>query len=198
MAKLFRVATMLAASAGFTLLSAPAIWAQNVERMEIGARYSFIDTNAPPGGCGCFSLNGGAAWFAYNFSPGVALVGEGSGAYASHIDSTSNDLTLSSFLAGPRYSRHIGNHMVPFGQILLGGAHASGALTPGASGLAGSSNAFAMAAGGGMDLEVSRHWVVRLVQWDYYLTRFNNEGNNHQNNSRVGVGVAYRFGGRGK
>ena len=67
---------------------------------------------------------------------------------------------------------------------------------PEPSGLAGSANAFAMAAGGGVDVELAHHWSVRLVQVDYYLTRFDNAGNDHQNNVPVGIGTAFRFGPR--
>ena len=167
-----------------------------VARMEVGGEYSFVNTNAPPGGCGCFSMNGGTGWFAYNLFPNLAVIGEIGGEYASNIDHTSADLTLTSFLGGARYSRRGFKEMAPFGQLLLGGAHASGALTPTSSGQSSSANAFAMVAGGGMDLEMSRHWKVRLIEVDYFLTRFDNGSNDHQNNLRVSLGVAYRFGGR--
>ena len=47
-------------------------------------------------------------------------------------------------------------------------------------------------AGGGIDIDLARHWSLRLIQLDYYLTRFDNGGNDHQNNLRVGVGAAFR------
>jgi peptidoglycan-associated lipoprotein len=185
------------AALGGLLIPALEAWGQTAGRMEAGANYSFVRSNAPAGKCGCFDLNGGGAWFAYDFSPSLAVVGEVGGQYSSHINGTTADLTLTSFLAGPRYSRHVGKRMTPFGQILLGAAHANSALTPSTSGLAASANAFAMAAGGGMDVELTRSWTLRLVQLDYYLTRFNNGSNDHQNNLRVGTGIAFHFG-RGK
>ena len=195
MPKLFRAAILLGFFTSFIGLSARPVSAQ-VARMEVGGEYSFVNTNAPPGGCGCFSMNGGTGWFAYNLFPNLAVIGEIGGEYASNIDHTSADLTLTSFLGGARYSRNWFKEMAPFGQLLLGGAHASGALTPTSSGQPGSANAFAMVAGGGMDLEMSRHWKVRLIEVDYFLTRFDNGSNDHQNNLRVSLGVAYRFGGR--
>jgi peptidoglycan-associated lipoprotein len=192
---LWRAAVLMGALLGCLVLRPAKTWAQSGKRMELGGEYSFVDSNAPTGKCGCFQLNGGTGWFAYNLSSSLAVVGEAGGGYASNINRTSTDLTLMSFLAGPRYSRHLGNRMAPFVQVLIGGAHASGALTPLTSGLAGSANSFAMTAGGGMDLELARHWALRLVQLDYYLTRFNNGVNGHQNSLRVGVGIAFRFGG---
>jgi outer membrane immunogenic protein len=194
MRKSFRGLLLLASFVVVIVLGSSETWAQSIERMEFGGEYSFVNTNAPPGDCGCFQMNGGAGWFAYNFSHRLALVGEVGSEYASSINATTGDLTLTSFLGGPRYTRHPGNRMAPFAQLLLGGAHASGALTPATSGLSGSANAFAMAAGGGLDLDLSRHWALRLFQLDYYLTRFNNGVNDHQNNLRFGGGVAFRFG----
>ncbi len=195
MPKLFRAAILLGFFTGFIGLSAGPASAQ-VARVEVGGEYSFVNTNAPPGGCGCFSMNGGTGWFAYNLFPNIAVIGEIGSEHASKIDHTSADLTLTSFLGGVRYSRRWFEKMAPFGQLLLGGAHASGALTPTSSGQSGSANAFAMVAGGGMDLEMLRHWKVRLIEVDYFLNRFDNGGNDHQNNLRVSLGVAYRFGGR--
>jgi len=195
MSKLFRAAILLGFFTGFIGLGARPASAQGA-RMEVGGEYSFVNTNAPPGGCGCFSMNGGTGWFAYNLFPNLAVIGEIGGEYASNIDHTSADLTLTSFLGGARYSRRWFKEMAPFGQLLLGGAHASGALTPTSSGQSSSANAFAIVAGGGMDLEMSRHWKVRLIEVDYFLTRFDNGSNDHQNNLRVSLGVAYRFGGR--
>ena len=89
---------------------------------------NYVGANAPPGGCGCFSLNGGSGWFGYDFDRGLALVAEVSGSHAANINGTASDLTLTSYLFGPRYSRQFKNRLLPFAQVLLGGAHASGAL----------------------------------------------------------------------
>jgi peptidoglycan-associated lipoprotein len=188
---------LLALCGGLFPLSSVRMWAQQVERMELGAEYNFVDANAPPGRCGCFHMNGGAGWFAHYFSSSFALVGEVGAVHAGHVNGSASDFTLTSFLAGPRYSRHIVSRVSPFAEALLGGAHASGGLTPVASGLAGSANAFALGLGGGLDLELSRRWALRPLQLDYFLTRFNNGSNDHQNNLRVGVGMVYRFGGKG-
>ncbi len=194
MSKLFRAAILLAVCFGLLALSTPKTSAQTFERMELGANYSYVRTNAPPGGCGCFSMNGGSGWFGYNFDRSLALVGEVGSERASNIDGTTAGLTLTSFLVGPRYSWHRGNRVVPFGQLLLGGAHASGDLTPAASGLAGSENAFAMTAGGGVDVKLASHLALRAVQVDYYLTRFDNGVNNQQNNFRISAGIVFHFG----
>jgi outer membrane immunogenic protein len=195
---LFRVAIALLIVAGSLSFSTSPVWAQNFERMELGAEYSYIHTNAPPGDCGCFSMNGATGWFAYNASRSWAGVGEVGGEHASNINGTKGDFTLSSYLVGPRYSWRGFRRFVPFGQYLIGGAHGSGNLTPALDGLPAGSNALAMSAGAGVDARLPRHWAVRLGEVDYFLTRFQNAVNHHQNNLRVGVGIAYRFGGGSK
>ena len=195
MSKSYRTAILLAASFGLLLLGASRTSAQSFDRMELGGNYDYARSNAPPGGCGCFSMNGGGGWFGYNFDHRLALGGEVGSVRASNIFGASAGLTLTSFLVGPRYSWHRSHRFSAFAQVLLGGAHSSGALTPGSSGLAGSENAFATTIGGGLDARLARRLALRLFQADYYLTRFPNGANGDQNNLRIGAGVVFRFGG---
>jgi peptidoglycan-associated lipoprotein len=140
-------------------------------------------------------MNGGSGWIAVNFSHSLGIVGEVASQHASNISGSSADLTLTSFLAGPRYTWGHAFHFAPFAQVLLGGAHASGSLAPGSSGLPGSANSFGMIAGGGLDIGLTRHIALRAFEADYYLTRFDNGVNDHQNNLRIAAGVIIRLGG---
>jgi outer membrane immunogenic protein len=191
MRKKVQIIALLSAVAALLLNPSGAL-AQASDHLELGASYIGVRTNAPPGGCGCFFMNGGAGWIAYKLGAGVAVVGELGSSYASNIDATTASLTLTSFMGGPRYSWRHGK-LAPFGQVLLGGAHASGGLTPDSAGKDGSSNAFAMAAGAGLDIELTRRFSLRAVQADYLLTRFTNSLNDHQNNFRIGAGIVFRF-----
>jgi hypothetical protein len=61
-----------------------------------------------------------------------------------------------------------------------------------------SQTVFAMTAGGGLDVKVSKRLTLRPIAADYMLTRFNNllTGNgNDQNNLRLSAGVIFTFGG---
>jgi outer membrane immunogenic protein len=162
---------------------------------DLGAGYSYVHTNAPAGDCGCFSMNGGYGWLGYHLGHGVAIVGEIAVQHAGNIENTGADLTLTSFLAGPRYTVHAFGRLQPFAQVLLGGAHASGGLSPSSSGF-GSSNSFAAIAGGGLELRLTERVSLRAIEADYYYTRFNNGTNDRQNNLRVGAGLVFRFGER--
>jgi len=175
---------------GLSFSQSPA--AQDAPLMEAGIDYNYVRTNAPPGGCGCISMNGGDGWLAYNFTRSFAAVAQFGVQHASNIGGAA-DLTFTSYLFGPRYSRRVTSRVVPFGQVLFGGAHAGGSFAPGSSGIAGSSNAFAMTAGGGVDVEVRRDLAIRPAEVDYFLTRFDNAVNDHQNNFRFSTGVVFRF-----
>ena len=74
---------------------------------ELALTYTYRHANAPPGGCGCFSMNGGEASVAYPVLHSFSVVGEAGAVAASNVNSTGRDLTLSDYLAGGRYSlRH--------------------------------------------------------------------------------------------
>jgi outer membrane immunogenic protein len=180
----------------FTLGSVQAS-AQGSGPLELGAGYNYVRTNAGPGECGCFSMNGGAGWFAYHFMRDLAVAADVGSEHAANINGTTAGLTLTSYLVGPRYAWHYGQLVSPFAQALVGGAHASGDVTSVRSGVAEPANSFAVAAGGGTDIRLTRRLAAR-GQMDYLLTRFSNGVNDHQNNLRVSVGVVYRFGGKKK
>jgi peptidoglycan-associated lipoprotein len=190
-----RTVALLLLAFGCSAITPLSAQAQSASRMDIGVDYNYVWSNAPPGGCGCFSLNGGNVWAAFNFKRSLGIVAELASQHASDVSGTSADLTLTSYLAGPRYRWTGARHFTPFAQVLVGGAHASGALAPGSSGLAGSANAFAMIAGSGLDIGLTRHIALRAFEVDYYLTRFDNGVNGHQNNLRIAAGVVIRFGG---
>jgi peptidoglycan-associated lipoprotein len=165
-------------------------------RSELALGYSYLRSNEPPGGCGCFNLNGGSATFAWPVKPGsFALVGDVTVAHEGSAANAGATLTLSAFTAGARYLPKLGRSPVqPYGQALVGLAHSTGTLVQGANPAAQNAGAaFAANLGGGLDLRASRRFSVRLIEADYLVTTFDNSTNNHQNNLRIGAGVVLRF-----
>jgi peptidoglycan-associated lipoprotein len=167
--------TLAAVSTRPTVAQTPAAQSEPVGdkpfRAELALGYSYMHSNAPPGGCGCFNLNGGNATFAWPVKPGsFALVGDVAIAHAGTVSSTGDSLTLSTYTAGARYLPKLGH---------------SASANAGA--------AFAANLGGGLDLRASRRFAVRLIEADYLLTTFDNGTNNHQNNLRVSAGMVVHF-----
>lgn len=110
-------------------------------------------------------------------------------------------------LFGPTVTGYFGKSSV-FGHALFGAAHSSlnaGVSVPILGGISApldSSNAFAMAFGGGIDIGLSRHFAIRAAQVDLIRTNFNtlksltglNTGTStNQNNFRYSGGVVWRF-----
>ncbi len=173
------------------------LMAQTQPSNEIALNYTYLHTNAPPGGCGCFSMNGGSGSYAYHFGTQFAAVIEVGAVHASKIDASGLDLTLTSYLAGPRFFyRRPHTRFVPYGQVLLGAVRATGGLAPANAGGASSSTVFGSTLGGGVEFNITRAITLRAAQVDYFVTTFDNRVNNHQNNIRISAGVAYHFGTR--
>ena len=168
--------------------------AQSAPKFEVGADYDYVRSNTPPGGCACFSLNGGGGSAAYYLNRSFAVAGEISSGHSSDIGISGTDLTLTSYVFGPRY--YWRNHWkaTPFAQVLLGGVHANDSLALQVNGQQGSSNAFATKIGGGVDWPLNQRFAIRPIEANYYLTHFANGVNDHQNNLQIGAGVVLRFG----
>jgi outer membrane immunogenic protein len=161
---------------------------------DAAAAYHWMHANAGPGHCGCFGMNGGGLSGSWNLRSSWSAVVDISAENASSAPPANNSLTLVSYLAGARYKIPqpwlVGNHKPqPFAQIILGAAHAGG----GEAGVADGSYKFATRIGGGIDVPLSVHFAVRIIQIDYYLTTFANATNDHQNNLLVGAGIVYHW-----
>lgn len=173
------------------------LMAQTQPSNEVALDYTYLHTNAPPGGCGCFAMNGGSGSYAYHLGPRFAAVFEVGAVHAANVNTSGLDLTLTSYLAGPRfYYRRPGARFVPYGQVLMGAVRATGGLAPANSGGAPSSTVFGSTLGGGVEFNLSRTVTLRVAQADYFVTTFDNQVNGHQNNLRISTGVAYHFGKR--
>jgi peptidoglycan-associated lipoprotein len=165
-------------------------------RSDLAIDYSYLRTNAPPGGCTCFNLNGVSVNIAFPVKPGkFAFVADLTIDNIGKVTATAYSLTLSTFTVGARYLpklRH--SPFQPFGQIMAGAAHASGSLTlPPNPAAQNASLAFAASIGAGLDVHLNRRFGLRLAQADYYPTTFDNGSNNHQNNFRLSAGAVIHF-----
>lgn len=164
--------------------------------LEVTLMYGADRTNGVVGGCGCFWLGGGRAETNASFPFGISVVSEFAGQRASNINSTLSGLSFVSYLFGPRYSFRNHTRLVPFGQFLAGGVHGFDALFPGPGVYISNPDAFAFAAGGGINIKTTRRFGFRAIQADYFQTHLPNDGNNLQNHLRLAAGVILRFGSR--
>ena len=163
--------------------------AQETPKVEASVGYSYIRSN-PGHGIPAFNLNGGSASGAYNPWSNIGIVGDFGGYHVSNIGGVSVDGNLYTYLFGPRLTFRR-ERLEPFGQVLLGGSHIGANVL----GVTTSENAFAMTAGGGVDLRVNDRISIRLAQAEYLMTRFKvGTSAATQNNFRLTAGVVFRFG----
>jgi opacity protein-like surface antigen len=186
-----------------------AAMAQESTTTEIFGGYSLLRNSGN-------NLNGWNAQGTMNVMPHLGITADVSGNYQtvgslSPMSGTffSANQRLYNFLVGPRLSTAFDRFSV-FGHTLFGVAHSSlgaGVTLPiigGVSRRLTSANSFAMALGGGVDIEISRHLAIRAGQLDYLYTRFNptdaistgffsNSLSGHQNSFRYSTGIVFRF-----
>src|SRR5262249_31061827 len=134
-----------------------------------------------------FNANGGGGQFVYNFYKWIGVEVDGGAVTKGVLNGLNVDTTVINFVGGPRVTFHNRSRFIPFAHALFGGAYStaslpiggtilpSGIIVPPGLPVAARFNAshtgFAMLAGGGLDIKLSRHVAFRPVGADYYLTR---------------------------
>jgi outer membrane protein OmpA-like peptidoglycan-associated protein len=166
-------------------------------RYELAGMYQYI--NFSPGDpFSSFSNHGGTGSFTYNASQWLGLTAELGGYHYDRnlfpVTGSNGGVTggFSSYLFGPRLNLRKFDHFVPFAEFLVGGAKGDSDLVGGQT-----QNAFAIAAGGGLDMVLTKNLAWRVAQLDYLMTTFSGtfQGPSaRQNNFRAGTGVVLRWG----
>jgi opacity protein-like surface antigen len=200
---------------GVLLLAVGTVAAQDdFPKFEVSPEFEYIHTSPPFGNVGNQSFNclGGGGTLAYNFTKmfgiaadlgyckftnlGSAFVGSG--------QVSANEFT---YLFGPRITFRGASRFQPFALVNFGADRLSASCngnTNCASSFGTSSrstNAFAMTAGGGFDIKLSRRFALRPVEAEYLYTRFGNNcslpvcnQNSSQNSFRLVSGLVIGFG----
>jgi len=161
----------------------------SIPRLEIGANYNYFHANAPPGQCGCFSLNGGSGTVLLNVTPVWGVVADIMVGHATNVDNSLQNITIFNYLFGARYTRRTSRRFVPYGEAMFGGAKEDVNFQ-----FTINRNAFGLAAGGGLSTRLKGKLGLTAVQIDYVYTQIPNGKNDRQNNIRVATGVTYGFG----
>ncbi len=159
-------------------------------------------------------LNGGSVDLAYNFNRWFGLAGDFGGFADSRLilnypgtlsREVPSEGKVFTYLIGPRFSYRGYKRITPFAQVLVGAAQATEVTIDGCTGVPGctalqDNTAFALTAGAGLDLNVSRHFALRLLQAEYMVTFFDDASfpqgvDGYQNDVRLSAGIVFRFGG---
>ena len=171
-----------------------------------------------------FNAHGGSAQWAYNFKRWLSGVIDAGAVNGGGIGNFGNpnifpstfsrglNMTVANYLAGPRISFKRGSRFVPYVQALFGGATTwqslpvpdlailgGGVIVPNGAtpNYTRTTSGFAMTAGGGLDIKLSKHVYFRPIQAEYFLTRLQPIGDLNlinRNNFRYSVGINFSYG----
>jgi len=159
--------------------STTVVRAQDTPKADIALAYGFIEV--PQGFT--FMMHGGSNAVAWNVNNWLGVVAD-FGAYHAHPGVS---LTTETYTLGSRFSYRAFDGFVPFAQILIGGQHASAVTT----GFTDASNAFALGAGGGVDIGLDRggRFAAR-PQIEYF--GFRAKGT-MTTTARLSIGIVFRI-----
>ncbi len=159
-----RLATVSLLTGCLVVLYAPVAQAQETPSIELSGGYSFLRDYGS-------NLNFPAAWYASvakKLTDSVGVVGEVGGKYKSSgtPGTAATTLRTHTFLAGPRFVGKGTPRVVPFVQMLVGGARVSNKVDTLGVIVSTSQTEFALQPGAGVDMKFSDRASVRL-QGDY-------------------------------
>jgi outer membrane immunogenic protein len=166
---------------GLALLAATCSKAQE-RSFEVSGNYQYVRFGSGGGNC-----QGGAGSFGVYVNRWAGVVGDFGGCKVTGLGS-GNSEHLINYMFGPKVALTNSGRITPFAQALFGGARIS-ASALGTS--LGSDSSFAMALGGGADVQLTRSVSFRAIQFEYFYTHF---GGEKQNNMRLQSGIVFRFG----
>jgi peptidoglycan-associated lipoprotein len=166
-----------------------------VPRFDISLGYNHMNANAPPGQTNYFGVNGGYVGGDLHLMDWLSVTGQVTGGHANDISLLGQDLTLMTYTAGPKVSL-TGHRLVPFGQVLFGGAHGSDSYFPSGTTSSTSASSWALSTGGGLDVNLTRRFAIRAVDADFLRTALPNGSSNSQNHLMIGAGLVIKFGER--
>lgn len=160
----------------------------NAARGEIFGGYQFLRVNSGlnVSGVDNFNLNGWNAAVSGYVHQYFGVTADFSGSYGTpQVSGIGVKTRLHTFMFGPVVRAPMGK-LTPFAHVLFGGGHFSGE----AAGVSASETDFTWAAGGGLDVNVSHNFAIRLAQADFLQTRVASTSQNH---FRYSAGIVLRF-----
>jgi hypothetical protein len=137
-------------------------------------------------------LQGGSGELAFPLYKNLGLAMNVTGAHKSALTSGGPGVSKVSFVAGPRFTYPM-RHARVFGEALFGGVHGFAGAFPGVTTVVSSANAFALQAGGGLDIDWNRQVSFRPIDASYVRTQLPNGGTNVQHDLRLAAGIVLRF-----
>ncbi|MCL2659179.1 MAG: hypothetical protein FWD64_01490 [Acidobacteriaceae bacterium] len=162
--------------------------------VDVAVMYSAQRANAPAGSSSAFWMNGATGELSIPVWHNLSFVTAIAKQHTDRVPASQYSLSQFSGMGGLRL--RLPNHTLfqPYAQALAGGVHGFDGYFPSPGSRTTSyDTAFAMALGGGVDLAISKHVWIRIVQADYFYTELRNRQANRQNQFRISGGIVYCF-----
>lgn len=174
-------------------------WAQSIDpeehvpdRFDVAFTYNTVLANVTTGSE--FWMQGGSAQAEARLWHKLYAVADVAGLHTSNVNGSGIGLDLITATFGPRYMWSPPHRrVVLFGQALTGEAHGFNSIFPSSSSTSPTGNSFALQLGGGVNLPLTYHFLIRAFDADWLRTQLPNATTNVQNNFRLGVGMVYRI-----
>lgn len=163
--------------------------AQNSEKGSLFGGYQYMSVGTQH--ISRQNTNGFDVDVAFNALKVVALVGDVSAGFQGNFFTNGLTAHIWNVLFGPRFIIPLGK-VAPFAEAMFGFARVGATL----NGVNVTNTNFGMAVGGGLDVNVSPHFGIRLFKIDYMLDRvpINLAGiTNNLNNVRLAAGIKLRW-----
>ena len=219
-------------AAAFLLAAGTAVADDEFPRVETAPAFTYVHNSPVLGGSQSFNCYGFGGTLAVNFTSLFGLAADLGGCRVAGLDNTYGigskvHVGEGTYVFGPRFTFRRGK-VQPFLEVNFGLEHVRVKCNNGNAGNACGSitavqplptddavivvanpnatsygqNAFALTAGGGLDIKFNKKFALRLVQAEYLYTRFGNDcqfavcsNNNGQNSFRLKSGIVIGWGG---
>lgn len=181
----------LALVAGFFLAFSAGAVAQDVPVVEIFGGYALFHlTDTGPDSDDTVNMHGWDASATFNINNWAGFVADVGGIYKNEFDA---DLKIHSIMFGPQFSIRKGK-VTPFARMLIGAAMAR--VNDSETGESyQSENDFALAFGGGVDVDITPGIAVRPAQFEYVGIKAGETGD-FVNCFRYSAGIVFKLGKR--
>jgi len=177
-------------SAAAQAMPASGHWTPRSAPIDLGVNYVADISNAPPGTCGCFLMQGGGATVRFGLPYRLSAVADLSVVNTNNVPNTGFGLGLTTILGGAQYRLPNGRY-TNYGQVLLGAVRGFDSVFPANS--SNSPSAFAYALGAGSEVKINRRFAARLIELDYLRTGLPNNSTNWQNHLKIASGLIVHF-----
>jgi hypothetical protein len=188
---------ILVAVALFACSSLP-LMAQDYSKVEIfgGYQYTHVASDLSTDA----TANGWDGNVTYNINKTVGVEGDFNGAYQT-VSGAAAGLSGTfpfhyyTYAGGPVFAFPAGDKLRPFVHVLFGETHFTTSASASGITVSASVNGFTTLVGGGMDLKLSKHVSLRLVQADWALEHYSLMGVSvtSKGTIKIATGVAFCF-----